>query len=41
MDEEDMAIFDCMTVACNSHISFTLHGIEELVGQFVNPRDGV
>jgi hypothetical protein len=41
MDEKDITIFDCMTIACNSHNSFTLHEIEELVGQFVNPRDGV
>jgi hypothetical protein len=41
MDEEDMAIFDYMSVACNSHNSFTLHEIEESMGQFVNPRVGV
>jgi hypothetical protein len=41
MDEEDITILDSMIVACNSHNSFTLHEIEELVGQFVNPRVGV
>jgi hypothetical protein len=41
MDEEDMAIFYYMMVACNSHNSFTFHEIEELIGQFVNPRVGV
>jgi hypothetical protein len=41
MDEEDMAIFDYMMVACNSHNFFTLHEIKELAGQFVSPRVGV
>jgi hypothetical protein len=41
MDEEDMVIFDYTSVACNSHNSFTLHEIEESMGQVVNPRVGV
>jgi hypothetical protein len=32
MDEEDMAIFHCMTVPCNSYEFFTSHEIEEGVG---------
>jgi hypothetical protein len=40
MDEEDMAAFDCMTVACNSHNFFTLHEIGESARQFMNPRVG-
>jgi hypothetical protein len=41
MDEKDIAIFDYMMVARNSHNSFTLHEIEESAGQFVSPRVGV
>jgi hypothetical protein len=32
MDNEDMAIFHCMVVPCNSHEFFTSHEIEEGVG---------
>jgi hypothetical protein len=37
MDKEDMAIFHCMVVPCNSHEFFTSHEIEEGVGQSVDP----
>jgi hypothetical protein len=36
MDKEDMAIFHCMAVPCNSHEFFTSHEIEEGVGQSVD-----
>jgi hypothetical protein len=32
MDEDDMAIFHYMAIACNSHNFFTSHEIEEGVG---------
>jgi hypothetical protein len=37
MDKEDMTIFHCMVVPCNSHEFFTSHEIEEGVGQSVDP----
>jgi hypothetical protein len=37
MVEEDMVIFHCMAVPCNSHELFSSHEIEEGVGQFVDP----
>jgi hypothetical protein len=41
MDKEDMTIFHCMVVPCNSHEFFTSHGIEEGVGQSVDSMVGV
>jgi hypothetical protein len=38
MDEDDMAIFYCMVIACNSHIFFTSHEIEEGARQSVDAR---
>jgi hypothetical protein len=40
-DEDNMAIFHCMAIACNSHNFFTSHEIEEGVGQSVDARVGV
>ncbi len=41
MDKEDMVIFHCMAILCNSHEFFTSHEIEEGVGQSVDPTVGV
>ncbi len=41
MDEEDMAIFHCMVVPCNSQNFFTFHKIEEGVGQSMDPKVGI
>jgi hypothetical protein len=32
MDKENMVIFHCMAIPCNSHEFFTSHKIEEGVG---------
>jgi len=41
MDEDNMAIFHCMVIACDSHNFFTSHEIEEGAGQSVDARVGV
>jgi len=41
MDEEDMVIFHCIVVPCNSHELFTSCEIEEGVRQSVNPMVSV
>jgi hypothetical protein len=41
MDEENMAIFHCMVVPCNSHNFFTFHKIEEGVRQSMDPKVGI
>jgi len=41
MDEDNMVIFHCMAIACNSHNFFTSHEIEEGVGQSMDVRVGV
>jgi len=41
MDEDNMAIFHCMVIACDSHNFFTSHEIEEGAGQSMDARVGV
>jgi hypothetical protein len=41
MDEEDMVIFHCMAIPCNSHELFTSREIEEVARLYVNPTVGV
>jgi hypothetical protein len=41
MDKEDMTIFHCMVVPCNSDENFTSHEIDEGVGQSIDPTFGV
>jgi hypothetical protein len=41
MDNEDMAIFHCMVVPCNSHEFFTSHEIEEGAGQSIDSKPSV
>jgi hypothetical protein len=41
MDEDNLAIFHCMEIACNSHNFFTSHEIEEGARQSMDARIGV
>ncbi len=41
MDDDNMAIFHWMMIACNSHNFFTSHEIEEGMGQSMDARIGV
>jgi hypothetical protein len=38
MDEDDMAIFHCMAINCDSHNFFTSHEIEEGARQSMDAR---
>jgi hypothetical protein len=41
MDNEDIVIFHCMVVFCDSHEYFTSHEIEEGAGQYIDSTVGV
>ncbi len=41
MDENDMVIFYCITIVCDSHNFFTSHEIEEGARQYVDAGIGV
>jgi len=41
MDEQDMVIFHCMAVPCNSHELFTSYEIKDGARQPINPTVGV